>query len=99
MLQTRFQPTFIPRMVTVTKVKCQGPSQLFLYSNRTNFWPYNFLTDPKNKMIVDDVNISSTDFVYLLACRRSILIYRSGQHIYAKGNHSDRFCRQLGYNQ
>lgn len=83
---------FYPSHGHFTRVECQDPSQFFQYSNRIKFWPFNFLTDLENKMIVDNSNISRMDFAYLVACLHIILIYKSKHHIYAW------FYKQLGYN-
>lgn len=79
--------------------KCQDPSHLFWCSDLIKFRPYSILTDLASKTIVYDANISLMDFAYLVACRPSVLIYRSGYLIYAEVYRYARFCRKLGYNQ
>lgn len=75
------------------------PSKLFWYSDQIKWRPYNLLFDPSGREIIDQTHESLAEFSYLVSCRPSVLIYRSGQKIYAEVYRPTRFGRQFGYHQ
>lgn len=74
-------------------------SKLFWYSDRIKWRPYNLVLDPSDCEIVDDTHASLADCSYLVSYWSSVLIYRSGQKIYAEVYRPARFGRQFGYHQ